>query len=341
MNKISIVVPAYNASQYIVECLNSIVKQNLEEYEIIIVNDGSKDNTQETCERYISQNAGVNIKIINQPNGGVSVARNQGVEAATGEWVMFVDADDMLLHPIFTHLDEADTENADIIMLEYTRSKNILQAKNCQTKFIDSELFIKCALRYPKYCREIQKSYNIDPYSNWSCWGKLFKRAWLVENGIKFPEGVFTSEDCVFLLRAYSTNPKILVTDIVMYYYRVNGQSVTHTFNPRILDNYKKIFDCLKCDIGNDSLREDLDVYISERIIECVRYYANNKGRPDNEQLTNMAKVFSHNAHLQCIYRCPISKVFTGKKNRVIGTYWLLKLKILCRKMENENTTRQ
>ncbi len=339
MNKISIVIPAYNASQYIVECLNSIVKQNLEEYEVIIVNDGSKDNTQEICERYISQNVGVNIKIINQPNGGVSVARNRGIEEATGEWVMFVDADDMLLQPVFTHLDAADTANADMIMLEYTRSKNILQARDCQTKFIDSELFIKCALRYPKYCREIQKSYNIDPYSNWSCWGKLFKRSWIMENNIKFPEGIFTSEDCVFLLRAYSTKPKILVTDIVMYYYRVNEQSVTHTFNPRIFDNYQKIFDCLKYDIGNDSLREDLDVYVSERIIECIRYYANNKGRPDKGQLMKVAEVFYHKGHLQSVQRCPIYKVFTGKKNKIIGTYWLLKLKRLYRTTENENTT--
>lgn len=340
MNKVSIVIPAYNASQYIVECLNSIVEQNLEEYEIIIVNDGSKDNTQEICEQYISQNAGVNVKLISQSNAGVSAARNRGIEAATGKWVLFVDADDMLLQPVFTHLDEAETKNADIIMFEYTRSKNILQAKDCQTKFIDSELFIRCALRYPKYCKSIQSSYNIDPYLNWSCWGKLFRRAWLVNNDIRFPQGIFTSEDCVFLLRAYSNNPKILVTDVTMYYYRVNEQSVTHTFNPRIFDNYQRIFDCVKSDIRSDRLNEDIDVYISERIVECIRYYANNKGKPNDGQLINIAKVFCHNKHLQSIQRCPIYKVFTGKKNRVIGTYWLLKLKLLCRKMENENTTR-
>ncbi len=339
MNKISIVVPAYNASQYIVECLNSIVEQNLEEYEVIIVNDGSKDNTQEICEQYISQNSGVNIKMISQPNSGVSVARNRGIETATGEWIMFIDADDMLLQPIFKHLDAVDTENADIIMFEYDRRKNIVRTDGCRSMFVDCEYFLRCALRYPRYCKVIQNSYNIDPYSNWSCWGKVFNLAWLKDNNIKFPEGIFTSEDCIFLLRAYSNKPKILVTDIVIYYYRVNEQSVTHTFNPRIFDNYKRIFDCLKNDIGNDSLREDLDVYISERIIECIRYYANNKGRPDNGQLMNIAEVFYHTGHLQSVQRCPICKVFTGKKNKIIGTYWLLKLKRLYRTIENENTT--
>ena len=338
MHKISFIIPAYNAEKYIVDCLNSIVKQKIQEYEIIVINDGSKDNTQKICEEYIDQNPERDIRLINQLNSGVSVARNRGIDEATGEWVMFIDADDLLVEPIFDHLNIVDGDVPDIIMCEYTRDIGSAHEPICKSSFIDSEVFLRCALRYPKYYKKIREAYNIDTYLNWACWAKLFRRTWLVNNHIEFPEGVFTSEDCVFLVRAYSKKPKVLVTNIVAYYYRVNEQSVTNTFNPRIFDNYNMVFDCMRHVISSEMLSEEMDVYVAERMVDCLRrYHANNKQKLNDEQLTKFLRIFCNTEHYKSGLRCPMNRVFIGKKNFIVGTYWLLRLKKIYRKIENEN----
>lgn len=334
MDKISFIIPAYNAEKYIVDCLNSIIKQRLEEYEIIIINDGSKDNTQKLCEDFISQNLNCQIRLINQINSGVSVARNRGIDEAIGEWVMFVDADDLLVESIFDHLNTDDLRVSDMILGDYTRNIEPTGLDSFKSSFIDSEIFLRCALRYSKYYKEIHAVYHIDPYLNWACWAKLYRRTWLVSNNIRFPEGIFTSEDCVFLIRAYAKKPRLLVTNFVMYDYRVNEQSVTKTFNPRIFENYCRVFDCLDQVVSSDVFSEDLDVYVAERMVDCIRRYLfYNKCKLNNEQLTSLVKVFCDAEHYKRVLRCPMKKVFIGKKNSIEGTYWLLRLKKIYGKM--------
>ena len=97
MTKLSIIIPAYNASKYIEKCIDSVLNQGIPSdcYEIIIVNDGSTDNTVELAQRYISKFQ--NIKLFTQENHGQSAARNKGIDVATGEYIAFVDADDLVL----------------------------------------------------------------------------------------------------------------------------------------------------------------------------------------------------------------------------------------------------
>ena len=94
MSLISIIIPVYNVEKYLSKCVESILAQGVEDFELLLVNDGSKDSSLAICNSYAERDS--RIKVLNKPNGGVSSARNLGLDNATGEWVTFVDSDDWL-----------------------------------------------------------------------------------------------------------------------------------------------------------------------------------------------------------------------------------------------------
>ena len=113
MSKISIIIPMYNAEKYIARCLESVINQSFNDIEIIIVNDGSTDKSLEICRKYAEVDE--RIVILNKENNGVSVARNQGMNVATGEYIMFVDSDDWIDESMCQYLYKRISEcNADI-----------------------------------------------------------------------------------------------------------------------------------------------------------------------------------------------------------------------------------
>ena len=92
--KLSIIVPVYNVEQYLVRCLESIVVEMRDDYELILVDDGSTDRSGEMCDEFAHQHPGLNVVVVHQPNGGLSAARNAGIDRARGEYITFVDSDD-------------------------------------------------------------------------------------------------------------------------------------------------------------------------------------------------------------------------------------------------------
>ena len=98
-NKISVIIPAYNAEKWIYNCVKSVLSQNDDNFEIIIVNDGSKDNTLALCKKL--ENDDKRIILVDKKNGGVSKARNEGIKKATGKWVVYLDSDDYLCKGAF------------------------------------------------------------------------------------------------------------------------------------------------------------------------------------------------------------------------------------------------
>ena len=114
--KISVIIPVYNTSKYIEKCLNSIVNQTMESIEIVIVNDGSTDNSEEIKQKWINENQHKKtIKYFKKENGGLSAARNFGVKQATGEYITFVDSDDYLDEKIYKNLEKYIDEKIELI----------------------------------------------------------------------------------------------------------------------------------------------------------------------------------------------------------------------------------
>lgn len=119
MIKISVIIPVYGVEKYIRQCLESVIKQTYKNLEIIVVNDGTKDNSMKIVEEYLVDER---IKVINKENGGISSARNRGIEEATGEYVSFVDSDDWLEIDLYERIVQIlEGNKVDIIVFNYNR----------------------------------------------------------------------------------------------------------------------------------------------------------------------------------------------------------------------------
>ncbi len=217
---LSIIIPSYNAGKYIAECLKSINKLPLRSIEIVVINDGSKDNTAaivEECSRSDDR-----IRLYNLENGGVSRARNEGIERANGEYLMFLDADDLLLTEAFDLL----IENIKSDSYDFTAfSRDILEENGRIWKqpFNNNgnEISDKAAVDQIMYADSLLNE----------CWGKLFKRSIIDEYSIRFPVDVPIGEDLMFVMNYYSHCKKVHVYNTSLVLYRQHGGSAMRRYN--------------------------------------------------------------------------------------------------------------
>ena len=143
--KISIVVPVYKVPEkYLHQCVESLIKQTMEDIEIVLVDDGSPDDCGLICDSYSEKDA--RIKVIHKENGGLAAARNSGVAASSGEWIMFVDGDDWIEAPMCQMMFQKtlDTPNLDLVMCEWVKDYNG-KLQYFDFKFRDGQLFEKDA----------------------------------------------------------------------------------------------------------------------------------------------------------------------------------------------------
>lgn len=200
--KISVIVPVYNVEKYLKQCLDSIVNQTYKNLEIIIVNDGTKDNSMEIVEEYLSDSR---VKVINKENGGLSSARNRGIEEATGEYISFVDSDDYIDLNLYNTIIREMIENEEIIVFNYSRYKE--KIGHLKKNILDLE-------KIRKIPRELLFR-NI----NGECWNKIYKTKFIKENNFKFPEGLIY-EDIFWEIDTIHTVKKISFIDFNGYIYR-------------------------------------------------------------------------------------------------------------------------
>ena len=175
--KTSVVIPVHNSEQFLDDCLNSVIEQIKYNDEIILVENGSTDNTPALCKKYEKEYSF--IKYVELGPVGVSVARNEGVKAAEGDWIIFVDSDDKLLPNAFDVLKKEESNEADIIIAGYSKDDNCTDALGCVFE-LEPELLAKGVLQFAKYRKRITRNAMIDDYNNWASWAKFFKRSLLI-----------------------------------------------------------------------------------------------------------------------------------------------------------------
>ncbi|MDD2362407.1 MAG: glycosyltransferase family 2 protein [Oscillospiraceae bacterium] len=204
--EVSVIVPVYNVEMYLDRCLNSLVNQTLKNIEIIIVNDGSSDNSQNIIDGFMLYDR--NIISITKVNSGLSDARNVGIEKASGEYIGFVDSDDYIDHTMFEKLySKASDENADIVVCGYYGiNDETKRVKVCQTgdmTYYDKSLFQEPSLLYIN-----------EPFA---C-NKLFRRSLFICSGIRFPSGLIF-EDIPTVYSLFTKAKTISKVDEPLYYY--------------------------------------------------------------------------------------------------------------------------
>lgn len=217
MSKVSVIIPVYNVEKYLRQCLDSVINQTLKDIEIICVNDGSTDNSPQILEEYAAKDN--RIKIINKTNGGLSSARNAGMEVAQGEFIGFVDSDDYLDLNFYESLyNRAKETNSDIVVCEYiyrfkdkSKTKKVFLKVDKNVVTSDVKEKFEC-LYLPVYC-----------YVH----NKIYKKECIKEN---FVEGL-NYEDIYFTTKILSDNNKMAVAPNVAYNYRNNPNSIVNNTN--------------------------------------------------------------------------------------------------------------
>lgn len=231
--RVSVIVPVYNCAKYLLRALDSVVTQK-DFYldELILVDDGSIDGSGEICDDYQSKYP--NIKVIHQQNSGVSVARNEGIKKAEGEWIFFLDSDDYILDGAFTRM--LEYAQSDIICCKYI--SNIKENNNF-------DIFFDVGVYAIDEIKESLNSALINSQIFYTCWSRLYKKSIVDEFHIEFPANVKFAEDMVFVYEYLKHCHTIAFSKDCVYYYYVNTDNATSVV-PRSFDVYLYIYNWQK-----------------------------------------------------------------------------------------------
>lgn len=264
MIKVSVIIPVYNAEQYIAECIESLLNQTLIDCEFIFVNDGSVDQSKNIIESF--QEKDKRIILINQKNQGVSVARNQGLRIAQGEYIGFVDADDYIKDDYYYILyGTAVDKNVDIVISNF-----IIEY---QEKTINSSAVFP--VNKPFLSDEI-KSVIVPVFIEQdilnSVWNKIYSSKLIKENNVFFPDGMKLGEDGLFNIQAFFKSEAVLFIEYLGYFYREVSNSATR--NSSSMNHFAEALEKFnidyKKDFGIDFDRDLIEDFKSKRLINTV-----------------------------------------------------------------------
>lgn len=224
MIKISVVVPVYNAERYLIKCVNSIMNQSFKEkYELILVNDGSEDHSEDIINKKIDEFGSDRIVKVNQKNGGQGKARNAGVRVARGEYIIFVDSDDYIDKEMLKDLYErAIQEKSDLVICDYIEE---IEENKIYKKSLYKEL------------EDINKEYILTVAGPCS---KLIKRSLIEENDLYFPENMIYEDLAIMpTLGAFASKITYIKKPYYYYYIRNNSSMRQIEYNSKLKDIFK------------------------------------------------------------------------------------------------------
>ena len=245
--KVSVIVPVYNVEPYIRQCLDSLIEQTLKEIEIIVVDDGSPDKCGVIIDEYALKDQ--RVKVIHKINGGVSAARNDGIKEIKGEYVFFCDSDDWLsndaLEVLYLKAKETDS---DVVMGDFCEvcDHNYSKIKIFSNEFITENRKTISIIQntvLPKGFSGMKSEDFSYGYCLGAPWHHLIRASIIQANQLSYDtsvRGMF--DDGLFMLHIFEFSKKVSYISHIIYYYRVVGSSITHKFNPNILDTYNLVY---------------------------------------------------------------------------------------------------
>ena len=296
MKSVSIIVPIYNAQIYLEKCISSILSQSYKDFELILVDDGSKDESGKICDKW--QKKDERIVVIHQENQGVSSARNEGLKRASGTFITFADADDIMKQNYLEVLvNEQDKSNADFVVAAFAWDKRFNRKS------------------YQFYENRIYKDndvVNVGRKIDMGPWAKLYKKCIIDENNFHFRKDIKFAEDRIFIFQYLRKCKVVSVIDNVIYMYNIKNQSsaVKKYYSP--FDEYMRTIFMTECDyhkaIQRDEIsqneKEDLIVFYFEW---CLLHYIEHS--PKKELIYNIKKT------------CELIKAVGVKKDYLYSSY--------------------
>ena len=275
---LSIVIPVYNTEKFLKDCLDSVFieikdKSNVE---VILVDDGSSDNSKDIYDTYNYSN----LKKYKNDNHGVSFSRNYGIEKAQGKWIMFLDADDLLIKNWYNKMEETLQDNGDILCFS-----NILSSvKNDRKNIIENILGIRNEWRYFSFPG-----------------AKIFRRNFIEENNIRFKEGIINGEDMLFNISSVLKANNVKFINESIYLYRINPFSATKKFDKRIFESDLKFQKELVKILMENSVK-NAKGYVTHTKKNAIYLFVYRLSFLENKELTHQCfEVFDEKEYKECI----------------------------------------
>ena len=229
---VSIIVPIYNSEKYLTDCLESIINQTYKNLEIILIDDGSTDNSKRICETFVKNDK--RVVYIRKTNGGISSARNKGLDICNGQYICFVDSDDMI-------------DKNYIMDFMNCLQKNVDMLSCCFLKFSKNVFSDNIVKNYKKVSYDINNKYKLLlSTSKGYVWNKLYKRDIIIKYNIRFNEKISMCEDLEFNFNYLKYCNYVIYIENQNYFYRVSSNSISKKMNNfkwfSIYDSYNLIF---------------------------------------------------------------------------------------------------
>ena len=274
--KISIIIPVYNAEKYLERCLMSIIDQSYQDFEIILINDGSTDNSLNICNQFSEKDK--RIKVYTKKNGGVSSARNYGIKKVITDYVCFIDSDDFISNDylIILYSNIYDT-NSDISVcgfIKYYKDEQVGDQKIQNKIIFDKKSAYDAMISNKQYAGYV--------------WNKLYKFEIIKRMGDEIFKGNMF-EDFEFNCRYLNECKKIVYTPTQLYYYFINDSSVTGTFtiNDRIISGIDLYYSILNKYDQNNIDSSDLVAYVLLKYMYNLKYRAHKLNYPKDVIIDN------------------------------------------------------
>ncbi len=277
--KISIIVPVYNAGEYLDRCMDTLLGQTMDpgDYEIILVDDGSGDNSGELCDSYSDKNE--NVTVIHQENKGPAAARNTGLERSCGCYVAFIDPDD-LIENNYLEIAYAQAEHyhADIVLFDAYREKvtdsGMVQedwghAKySFTTRDVGEKRSMQRQILYPYMAARAQNLTFDETVPLAAPWDKIYRREFLISKNLRFPEELRVLDDMCFNFKAFGEADLIAYIPTFLYHYRVVENSITNSYRADRIDKDRQVFEYLRSAI-NDMGLDKADAAVFRQALYC------------------------------------------------------------------------
>lgn len=315
---ISVVVPVYNSEKYLHKCVKSILNQTYSDLELILVDDGSSDNCPQICDEYAKQDKRVNV--IHKENGGVSTARNAGLEVAKGDFITFVDSDDYLDPVAYQKMMEiADEYKCDLVVCDCI--KDFSDHSEVYTHNVRGGFYDAVQMKeeyYPQLLVTNEIEYPIT-ISNGVC---LFRASVCNAPALKYIEGVRYSEDWLFGAQvALRARTMYYMKGQAYYHYVMNDQSATHKFVPDKWNDYQLLHKSIKerfSKCKEYDFSEQIDLCLLFLVYNIVGYFFSSSVLTRKEKMKNVKAILKQSDVVETLKRINIGKLNISYKQKII-----------------------
>ena len=266
---LSVNIPVYNAEKYLRECVDSVLCQSFSDFELILADDGSTDESGAICDEYAARDS--RIKVLHLENGGCASARRHALAASSGEYVFMMDADDAIYPELFERVHSVcETCEPDIIAFNFEvwEGDSLFRSGNCEAEglYEGSALAGVCErLVYDKHRRSFNRGSMI-----YSLWSKVFRRGFLAEHFPRVPQGVTKGEDLAVTAVLACDAKSVYYMDFYGYKYRILEGSMMGSFKESETENYRCLYDFIRANVP-DIPKNNIDVWMLYMFSEYCR----------------------------------------------------------------------